>query len=269
MRIFVTGRNGFIAQNLIVQLKKDGHDIAFSSKDDDITKKLVEFNPQIICHLAAELYHDSKMVDSNILLTHNILEYCRIYGIKKLIIFGSSSEYGRKKNAMSETDVLEPETIYEGTKACATLLSRSYAFTYHIKTTVIRPFTVYGPNEKPNKLLQIVFNNKLKSLNNACHDWIFIDDFIDATLKIIYFNEENIFELVNIGSGVQYSNEEIVKKCQKIVNFPIEYEISNIGKKYDTMNWVCDTTLLHTKYKFTPKYSIEDGLRLYYSRITS
>ena len=265
MKVFITGKNGFIAQHLILRFQKDGHEISSSSQNDDIVVKLNEFKPDIICHLAAELYDDSKMVYSNILLTHSILEYCRIYGIVKLIIFGSSSEYGRKQSHISEDDLLEPDTIYEGTKACATLLSRSYAFTYKIPTTVIRPFTVYGCGEKPNKLLQIIFNKKLRYINNAYHDWIYIDDFIEATIKIINFDEKSIFELVNIGSGKQYSNEDIVKICQKVVCFPIEYQLTSKGKSYDSINWVCDITRLRVKYNFTPKYSIEDGISTYFS----
>ena len=177
MKIFITGKNGFIAQHLIKHLLNAGHIIEGSSQGDNMYAKLKEFQPDIIYHLAAETSSNDKMVESNILLTHIILEYCRHNPIKKLLVFGSSSEYGRKPTPIKETDILEPQTIYEGTKACATLLSRSYAYTYNITTTVIRPMSVYGPLEKPNKFMSLLFSKKLKYLSEAYHDWIYIDDF--------------------------------------------------------------------------------------------
>lgn len=265
MRIFITGKNGFIAQNLIIRLSRDNHIIGTSSQVDNVKIKLEEFNPDIICHLAMEGYNPDKMVESNILLTHTILEYCRHNPIKKLLVFGSSSEYGRKLMPIKETDVLEPQTMYEGTKACATLLSRCYAYTYNIPTTIIRPMSVYGPLEKPNKFMTLLFSKKLKYLNEAYHDWIYIDDFIEGTIAVMNYYEEEIFNIVNIGYGKQYSNTFIVEEVEKLMNYKFNYLLDDKnGKVYDSMNWVCDPTLLNNKYKFFPKYTIQAGLTAQY-----
>lgn len=264
MKIFITGKNGFIAQHLIKRLLNDRYIIDTSSKEDDITLKLNSFSPDIIIHLAAELYDQDKMVESNILLTHKILEYCRMNPLKRLFIVGSSSEYGRKTVPMKESDILEPETIYEGTKACASLLSRSYSITYNIPTTIVRPFSVYGPGEKSNKFLQIVFSKKLRYINNANHDWIYIDDFIDAFIVIMNYNETNIFNIINIGSGIQYTNKSILTIAENIMNYRFEAVQQDVGKSYDSLNWVCDPTLLNQKYEFYPKYTIQEGIQKYY-----
>ena len=265
MKVFITGKNGFIAQNLIIRLLKDNHIIGSSSQGDNVKLKLEEFNPDIICHLAMEGHDPHRMVESNILLTHTILEYCRLNPIKKLVIFGSSSEYGRKTTPMKETDLLEPQTMYDGTKACATLLSRCYAYTYNIPTTVIRPMSVYGQLEKSYKFMTLLFSKKLKYLNEAYHDWIYIDDFIEGTLTVMNYEEEEIFNIVNIGYGKQYSNTFIVEEVEKLMNYKFNYVIDETkGKVYDSMSWVCDPTLLNNKYKFFPKYTIQEGLAAQY-----
>jgi nucleoside-diphosphate-sugar epimerase len=265
MKIFITGKNGFIAQTLIIRLLEDNHIIETSSQGDDLKLKLEEFQPDIIYHLAAETITNDKMVESNILLTHIILEYCRHNPIKKLLVFGSSSEYGRKTVPIKETDLLEPQTMYEGTKACATLLSRCYAYTYNIPTTVIRPMSVYGPLEKPNKFMTLLFSKKLKYLNEAYHDWIYIDDFIEGTLTVMNYEEVEIFNIVNIGYGKQYSNTFIMKEVEKLMDYKFNCVIDEIkGKVYDSMSWVCDPTLLNNKYKFFPKYTIQEGLAAHY-----
>ena len=162
MKFFITGRNGFIAKNLAIRLEKEGHLLGFSSQGDNVTLKLTEFKPDIILHLAMEGRDNDNMVQSNILLTHEILEYCRHNTVRKLVVFGSSSEYGRKNHSITETDLLEPTTMYEATKGSATLLSRAYAYTYSIKTVVIRPMSIYGPHEKPYKLMHKLFFSSYK-----------------------------------------------------------------------------------------------------------
>ena len=262
MKIFLTGKNGFLTKNIILQLNNDGHEIGSSSQGDDVINKLSEFRPDIIYHLAVEGFNADKMVDSNILLTHKILEYCRYNPIKKLLVFGSSSEYGRKQTKITEKDLLEPETMYEGTKACATLLSRAYAFTYKIPIVVIRPMSIYGRYDKHHKFIPLLFSNKLKYLNNANHDWTYIDDFVEATIRIMNY-ESSEFDIVNIGLGVQRTNFEVVKIAEALMNTKIEYTIAN-GKIDDSMNWVCDPTHLRTKYGYECKTSLEEGLKKYY-----
>jgi nucleoside-diphosphate-sugar epimerase len=238
MKIFITGRNGFIATNLRLRFKKDGHEIGSSSQGDDISSKLNEFRPDVICHLAMEGLNPDKMVESNILLTHKILEYCRHNTIQKLLIFGSSSEYGRKQHAITENDVLEPQTMYEGTKACATLLARSYAYTYKIPTVVIRPMSIYGPHEKDFKFMTRLFMN---------------------------YKDTDIFDIVNIGLGVQRTNREVVQIVESLMGYKFEFpEDDSKGKVYDSMNWVCDPMHLKTKYGFEPKITLEEGLSLHY-----
>jgi nucleoside-diphosphate-sugar epimerase len=264
MKIFITGKNGFIAQNLTIKLKKDEHIIGSSSHNDDISSKLNDFQPDVICHLAMEGLNADKMVDSNILLTHKILEYCRYNAVKKLLVFGSSSEYGRKQHAVTESDVLEPQTMYEGTKACATLLARAYAYTYNIPTCVIRPMSIYGPHEKDFKFMTRLFNKNIKYINNANHDWTYIDDFVEGTIRIMNHRDTDIFDIVNIGLGVQRTNLEVVQIVEGLINQKIDYTEVPEGKVYDSMNWVCDPSHLKTKYGYECKITLEEGLKKHY-----
>ena len=266
MKIFVTGRHGFIAINLIQRLEKEGHTIKSSSQGDPIVDLLTEFSPEIIIHLATEVANADKMMEGNILLTHTILEYCRTHPIKKLLVFGSSSEYGKKTHPLTEKDTLDPHTIYEGTKACSSLLAQSYAYTYKIPTVLIRPLSVYGPNEKSHRLMTRVFSNTLQFLNQAYHDWTYIDDFINATVKIMEYDGEDVFDSVNIGLGIQRSNHEVIKIAEQLMDRQIQYITTDkqVGLGSDSFMWVCDPTHLITKYGYTPTITLEEGMRLHY-----
>jgi nucleoside-diphosphate-sugar epimerase len=266
--ILITGINGFIAQNLCNLLKNISNDeiIGTTKKDSlNIIEILNNSKPEYIYHCGAEIYNNDEMFDSNILLTYKILEYCRTStNLKRLIIIGSSSEYGRKNNPMSENDILEPQTIYEGTKSACTMLAQSYSYTYKIPIFIIRPFTIYGPGEKPNKFLQILFkkkhsNDKNISISNGVHDYVYIDDFINAIIEIIK-KDEKLFDIINIGSGIQTSNLEVVKIFEKVNNYYFENYLPLESKSYDSTMWVANNAKLSNFYKI--KVTLEEGIRI-------
>ena len=164
---------------------------------------------------------------------------------------------------MSEDMLLEPKTIYEGTKAACTMLSSSYSYTYNIPIFIIRPFTIYGIGEKPNKLLQILFkkmreNDKQIYLSDGVHDYVYIDDFINAVDNILQKNT-NTFDILNVGTGIQISNIEVIKTFEKVTNYYFEEFINMVSKPYDSLNWVCDTSKLDNYYNLS--ITLEEGIK--------
>jgi nucleoside-diphosphate-sugar epimerase len=262
--ILITGINGFIAQNLFSKLKNKKIFGTTSEDSVNITEILNEKQPEYIYHIGAEIYDNDKMFESNIVLTYKILEYCRFSkNLKRLIIIGSSSEYGRKDKPISENEILEPQTIYEGTKCACSLLAQSYSYTYKIPIFIIRPFTIYGPNEKPNKFSQILLkkmknNDRTLYLSNGVHDYVYIDDFINAVLEIIK-NNKLLFDIINIGSGIQTTNLEFVKIFEKVNNFYFEDILPLKSKSYDSNIWVCNNSKLNNFYKI--ENTLEDGIK--------
>ena len=268
MKILVTGRNGFIARHLLAALST--HETRTTGREDDLVQVLNNFKPEIIFHLAAELSAESKMFETNVGQTHAILEWLRGNLETKLILFGSSSEYGRSEKARSETDPLNPDTIYEGTKAAASMLARAWSKTWGLKVTLIRPFTIYGPDEKPTKFSQILFkkyNDKsVLKLTEGVHDYTHVDDFIEATLKVAFWNENENYNVVNIGSGTQKTNAEFVRAFQVELGYTFPVELVESAKTYDSNCWVADTTILEHKYQFKIPH-FEHGIRRLVARL--
>jgi nucleoside-diphosphate-sugar epimerase len=266
--IIITGKNGSIATHLQCALEKEDIVLALTKDEcecSSIRVILEEKQPDYIYHTGAELYHEDKMFESNVLLTYTILEYCRkAHNLKRLIIMGSSSEYGKKDKPMAEDDVLEPRTIYEGTKSAASMLAQSYAFTYHIPIFIIRPFTIYGRGEKQSKFLQRLFHKKQNgdttlSLSEGVHDYVYIDDFIKAVQCIVLENK-NTFDIINIGSGIQTTNKTVVRTFERVTNHYFT-KVTPLSKKvYDSDMWVCDTSKVDRYYK--TQITLEKGISL-------
>jgi nucleoside-diphosphate-sugar epimerase len=161
---------------------------------------------------------------------------------------------------MAEHMALEPETVYEGTKAAATMLARSFSMTYNIPTIVIRAFTVYGPGEKLSKFIPILLSlpDKIR-LSEGVHDYVYIEDFVGILLEIV--NSCNkVFDLVNIGTGKQTTNLEVVQTVERLTGHIFSMEPAQ-AKPYDSSSWVCDTEYLHRSYGLTATTSLEEGLK--------
>ena len=155
---------------------------------------------------------------------------------------------------------LEPETIYEGTKAAATMLARSFSITYGIPILIIRPFTVYGPGEKPSKFISLLLAlpDKIR-LSEGVHDYVYIEDFVRILLEVMS-SCKRLFDIVNIGTGKQTTNLEVVQTVERLTGHIFSMEPAQ-AKPYDSSSWVCDTEYLRTTYGLTANTTLEEGLK--------
>ena len=265
MKICITGSRGFIGQNLVKFYSNQNHQVFEHYRGIDLLDLLNQHHPNIIINCAAEIYNADVMWESNVVMVKTILDWCKNNGIEHFIQIGSSSEYGRKINASSEMDRLDPDTMYEGTKAAATMLCRSYSKSYDLNISVIRPYSVYGPGEKPHrlfpKLVNAFVNNDPMTLFQGYHDFIWIDDFVNG-LNIVLEQKTWGYDVVNLGSGIQYSNFEVLEMFKTVSekNPPIECR-ENLQKSFESSIWVCDTNHAKSQYGFVCTVDLESGVK--------
>jgi nucleoside-diphosphate-sugar epimerase len=136
--------------------------------------------------------------------------------------------------------------------------SESWANTYGLKITLIRPFTIFGGDENPKKLTSILYskfkNNEKLMLTSGYHDYVYVKDFVDFIIKIAFFNEKSNFTKLSIGSGKQTSNEDFVRMCQKALGYTFHTELADNKKVYDL-------EFSKNKYNFEFKYTLESALK--------
>ena len=262
MKIFLTGATGFIGKNLLKRLEDE--EIYCYKRGEDVFKSVTKFRPDVIFHLAGEIYKDEEMFNSNIYLTYQLLEVSKFLDIKSFIQVGSSSEYGAKKHSMKEIDFLDPRTMYEATKGAETLLCQAYARSNNVPTSIARPFSVYGPEEPEHRFIPTMIR-KMKEddrveVSPGNHDFIYIDDFIDG-LILLMENPQN-GEIYNFGTGVQHSNIEVAEKIRKLLNSNSEIiELDYLLRPFDTNNWVADNRKAISNLGWKVKHSLTEGLR--------
>lgn len=262
LKYFITGSSGFIGKNLLKRLECER--VYLFNRGDNPRRAVIDNNPDVIIHLAAEIYKDEEMFDSNLRLTYELLEGARLVGVKKFIYVGSSSEYGRKEFPMKETDLLEPRTMYEATKGACTLLCQAYHKSYGMEVVIARPFSLYGKDEGEHRLIPTLIRKMKKNedveISFGYHDFIYIEDFLDGIELLI--NNKCGGQIFNFGTGVQYSNIEVAEKVRKLLNSKSKIiELENLLRPFDSDNWVADNTKAVIELGWLVKHSLTEGLR--------
>lgn len=280
MKYLISGSSGFIGSSLYFKLLKLGHKPKAIPRDNLFNYfKLKEFlqleQPDYIIHLAAWGNHSTqteldKIVSSNIDLTVRLLQASKDIDYKGFINTGSSSEYGDKLEPMNEYDLPETDTYYGASKVATTYLTRAFAKQENKPIVTIRPFSVYGDREAnhrfiPTVIISALEDRKFDLAEKPMHDWIYIDDFLNGLLLVVENAERLKGQTVNIGTGKQFSNLEVVKTLEEI-HGKIEYNTSKKLRSYDSGNWVADNSKLK-QLGWKQEYTLYQGLKKTYDFI--
>ena len=262
-RYLITGASGFIGQALCKKLTKLGHQVLPLPRKWD---SLPEFD--CLIHLAAygNKYNqedEQEMFDSNILLLWKLLQETKNMKYKAFINTATSSIYGEKHKPMVESDSLDSDRFYGVTKACGSLLVRAFAKKYDKPAVTVVPFSVYGPNDDPKHFIPVAVNafknNKEFKLAPGMHDWIYIEDYIQGVFKLIEKAELLKGMMVNIGTGKQFSNLEVIAILRQLFSKPGKIKKVEQMRDYDTQMWVADNSLLK-ELGWRQQFSLEEGL---------
>ena len=170
-------------------------------KDKSAIAKLFETEPfDRVLHLAAQagvrysLTNPDVYVESNLVGFLNILEGCRQSKIAHLVYASSSSVYGAntKLPFSTQDNVDHPVSLYAATKKANELMAHTYSHLYHLPTTGLRFFTVYGPWGRPDMALflftkAILAGEPIKVFNHGKmqRDFTYIDDIVEAVVRVL------------------------------------------------------------------------------------
>ncbi len=165
-----------------------------------VDKIFNEFKPQIVVNLAAQagvrysIENPDAYIQSNMMGFYNILEACRHNPVEHLVYASSSSVYGGNKKVPFSTDdrVDNPVSLYAATKKSNELFAHCYSKLYHIPTTGLRFFTVYGPAGRPD-MAYFGFTNKLRkgetikifNYGNCRRDFTYVDDIVEGIVRVM------------------------------------------------------------------------------------
>ena len=269
-KIAISGSSGFLGTN-IKQYLKNRYEIVGISQEllyspDNLAEFFKKENPDIIIHAAAYGNHSNQdnpamTVFSNIVGGFNMMYASLHIPYKKFVLIGSSSEYGISDFPMRENDKCNPETFYGASKLGTTYLGKVFAKQYNKPIITIRPFSIYGEYEANFRFIPTVIHNLLKGTEmnldtKGIHDWIYVEDFIEGMLKAIEVAPNG--DIVNIGTGRQTTNLQIVQILENLSGLKLKYKEVNM-RPNDSKNWSAEMSKL-ISWGFKTKYPLGLGL---------
>lgn len=295
-KALVTGGAGFIGSHLVDKLLQEGYSVVvldnFSTgRPENLSHQKNNNNLRVIKADISDLdsikpyfkgidhvFHLGALADiipsivnplgyyrSNVDGTFNVIESCRIHGIKKIVYAASSSCYGIADNFPTpETAQIRPQYPYALTKYLGEELVLHWGKVYKLPVVSLRLFNVYGPRSRTSGAYGAVFGVFLaQKLNNKpftvvgdgkqTRDFVFITDVANAFFMAA--NSDCQQEVMNVGSGDTYSVNYLVELLGKEVT----YIPKRPGEPDSTF---ADTTKIKKLLGWNPKVSFEQGVKL-------
>jgi len=284
-KIIILGHTGYVGRSIFNFLSSTFKSVTingFSREKLDLRKKenfdILENNcdSETILIVCAAIKSDNgnsiHTFHDNVLIAENIVSMLERCPVKKVILFSSNAVYSvfKAHEILSENTTLEPDTFYGLAKF---VTEKLFLFSFQPKAleklVILRPSTIYGPNEPivphtPSGFLNTYINGGEVTLwgdGSELREFVFIDDLVKIISIII---KSDFSGVLNIGSGNPRSYKDALDIISKLLNKNIVINSKPRTKK--PVNKIYDLTLFHNQFPDFTFTSLEKGLELTYKR---
>lgn len=210
-----------------------------------------------------------KAFESNVLLTFQVLEFCRQNKIGKFIFPSTGLVYGdHLKRKAVEEDLLSPQNIYTATKLSAEVLIRSYSKSYGLSCIIARLGNIYGPGSHSDTVVSTIINQVRHAGKIIVHDltpvrdFIYIDDVIEGLVHLLVSIARPECYIVNLSTGTGTSILNLAKMASRIASVPNTLVQPQGNSEPSNSTLVLDNSLLLKITGWKPIYTLSEGLSL-------
>lgn len=256
MRILITGGAGFIGSHVADAYLQAGHevgvvdDLSTGSKENldarvrfwqtdirsaDLPRILTAFRPELVSHHAGQMSVSVSArdprgdADINILGTLNLLEAAVRTGVRR-VIFASTggAMYGDQERLPTVEAVFpEPVSPYGVAKLAVEGYLHAFRAMHGLPAIALRYGNVYGPRQNPHGeagvvaiFCKAILEGRPVTVNGdgeQTRDYVYVDDVVRANLLATQVALEARVPILNIGSGIETSVNDLVRLFGQIV----------------------------------------------------
>lgn len=303
-RVFVTGASGLVGGWLVEELLRNKADVVVLLRDWTPGSKLIsskmlersnivrgdlsdsrflervlaEYEIKTVIHLAAQTIvpiankNPLSTFVSNIEGTWNLLEACRqIPSIESIVVASSDKAYGDVPVLPYKEDMpLSAVYPYDVSKACADMISVSYAKTYNMPIAITRCGNFFGGGDLnwnriiPGTIRSVIRGQRpvIRSDGTLIRDYIYVEDAVSAymTLSRCLAEDSSLKgEAFNFSNETQCNVLELTKKIIKTLDSSLEPEIQGVNHGEIQAQFL-DSTKARARLKWQPRFSLDAAL---------
>ncbi|MEM6763904.1 MAG: GDP-L-fucose synthase [Bacteroidota bacterium] len=296
-KIYVAGHRGMVGSAIVRSLEKAGYTnvVYRTSRELDLRSEeavatfFEEEKPTHVVLAAAKVgginannIYRAEFLRDNLAIELNVIHQSYLHKVEKLLFLGSSCIYPKfAPQPMQEdhllTGSLEPTNEpYAIAKIAGIKLCEAYRDQYGCNYISGMPTNLYGPNDNYDLQNSHVLPALIRKFHEAKvngsptveiwgdgspkREFMHVDDLAEACLYMLENYDEKPF--VNIGVGEDISIKDLALTIKKIVGYEGELDFDT-SKPTGTPRKLMDVGRLRAM-GFTPKYSLEEGIKHVY-----
>lgn len=305
VKVLVTGADGFIGSHLTEALVRAGHDVkAFALYNSlgswgwldrcgaDVAGKFEVVAGDIrsaedvrravkgvdsVLHLAALIaipYSYSApdaYIDTNITGTLNVLLASRDAGVSRIVHTSTSEVYGTAQFVpITEAHPLNAQSPYAATKIGADQLALSFAASFGMPVTVIRPFNTYGPRQSARAVIPTIIGQLLAGATelrigstHPTRDFTFVADTVAGFIAALT-STAGVGAVANLGTGYEVTIGRTIELLMELIGreVPVVTDEERMRPGPSEVERLCaDNRLAKAWWGWEPKLQGDAGLR--------
>ncbi len=296
-KIYIAGHTGLIGSAFLRKFQSLGYENLLIPKHQDLEltdkKAVIDFfmseKPEYVILAAGKVggiienrTYPADFITVNIAIQQNVIEAANKSTVQKLIYFGSSCMYPREcAQPMSENALYsgKPEytsIAYAVAKMAGLQSCLAYNHQFKVKRFIpVIPNSAYGPGDNfdPNSghvLSSLIarFHQAKVNQNDSVTLWgsgsprrefIHVDDIVDACIKLLDSDIQELELPVNLGSGSDISIKELAVLISKVIRFDGEIKW-DLSKPDGSPRKLLDSSRFN-QFGWFPKVSFDKGIR--------
>jgi NAD dependent epimerase/dehydratase len=302
-RVLVTGAGGFIGSHVVEQVVAAGASVRayvhYNSRADwahleelapDV-RSSVEVIPgeiqdpfsvagaaescDVILHLAALIgipysyVAPQSYVETNVNGTLNILEAARRHGTERIVVTSTSETYGTALyTPIDEQHPLQGQSPYSASKVGADKMAESYARSFELPVTTLRPFNTFGPRQSLRAVIPTIISQALSGdvvklgSRTPVRDFTFVEDTARAFVAAATAPGAT-GQVLNAGSGKGITIGDLADLILDIVGSKAEVVVDEDRirpQASEVFELLADATRLRELTGWAPQVPLREGL---------
>jgi UDP-glucuronate decarboxylase len=298
-RILVTGGAGFLGSHLCERLLRDGHDVLcvdnfFTGRKSNIAHLIGQARFEVMRHditfplyvevdeiynlacPASPVHYQFDPVQTtkvSVLGAINMLGLAkrvgaRIFQASTSEVYGDPTVHPQPEDYRGNVNPLGPRACYDEGKRCAETLFFDYARQHRVKIRVVRIFNTYGPRLHPsdgrvvsNFIAQALRGEDLTIYGDGSQTraFCYVDDLIDGFIAMMQA-DDSVMGPINLGNPHEIPVLTLAERIIALVGSKSGI-IRRPLPQDDPVQRCPDITLARRHLHWTPKVSLDDGLR--------